>query len=271
MSAVAPSSTGLSFEEVGRGAPCLVAHGGPGLHHGPYRSLDRLGAVRRLVYWDHRGHGRSDPLPATRLTIGLFADDAVRLADDLELETFDLFGHSFGGWVAQEVALRYPERVSTLILASTTPGQLGSTESEADDQGPPMPSELAELMSQRPSTDAELVALYRTLAPHFTRSVDAAALTDFLDPVLVSAGSFGRVLDEALADWSSVDRLGTVRCPTLVLGGRHDRFCSPPQLQRIAARVPDAKLRWFENSGHFMWLEEPDAFFELVTGWLRRH
>jgi len=95
----------LYFEEVGQGKPLLIAHGGAGLHHALYRTLDPLGTTSRLVYWDHRGHGCSGPLPAGSVDMRLFADDAVRLADSVGLDTFAVFGHSFGGWVAQELAL----------------------------------------------------------------------------------------------------------------------------------------------------------------------
>jgi proline iminopeptidase len=264
-------STSLYFEAVGTGAPCLIAHGGPGLNHGPYRSLDALATVRQLVYWDHRGHGRSASLPAGALGMETFADDAARLADHLELDTFAVFGHSFGGWVAQELALRHPDRVSALILAATTPGQLGSSESPGDDQGPPPPLEVVELMGRRPSNNIELADLYRALAPHFTRTADPAPLLNELDPAMLSVDGFRRVFDEALARWSAVDRLASIACPTLVLGGRHDVFCSPAQLTRIARRIPDAEQLWLENSGHFVWLEEPEPFFRVVSQWLCTH
>ena len=257
----------LYYEEVGEGKPLLIAHGGPGLHHGLYRTLDPLGATRRLVYWDHRGHGRSGPLPEGAVGMELFADDAVRLADHLGLDSFAVFGHSFGGWVAQEIALRYPERVSALVLAATTPGQIGSTESPDDDQGPRPPAQVVELMRRRPTTPGELAELYAALAPHFLRGAEAAPFVDALDPELISPDSMARVFD-ALAIWSSVDRLSHIRCPTLVLAGRHDVFCSPPQLARIATRIPEAHHVVFEQSGHFMWLEEPDRFFPLVAEWL---
>ena len=256
----------LHSEVVGVGRPCLVAHGGPGLHHGLYRSLDPLAAGSQLVYWDHRGHGRSDPLPAGPVSMTLFADDAVVLADRLGIDTFAVFGHSFGGWVAQELALRHPHRVSALILAATTPGQLGSSESPDDDQGPPPPADVMELMATQPATDAELIELYTKLARHFLRGADAASFIAALDPELVSANSMLRVF-EALAQWSVVDRLADITCPTLVLAGQHDVFCSPQQLARIARRIPHADHVVFENSGHFMWLEEPDRFFPLVTEW----
>jgi pimeloyl-ACP methyl ester carboxylesterase len=73
----------------------------------------------------------------------------------------------------------------------------------------------------------------------------------------------------ALASWSAIERLGKLQCPTLLLAGGHDLFCSPPQLRRIAKRVPTAELVLFENSGHFIWFEEPGRFFDEVVGpWL---
>jgi proline iminopeptidase len=260
----------LYYDEVGQGQPLLVAHGGPGLHHGLYRTLDPLAATHHVVYWDHRGHGRSGPLPAGPLGMALFADDAIRLADNLGLERFAVLGHSFGGWVAQEIALRYPDRVSALLLAATTPGQIGATESADDDQGPPPPAEVIELMSRRPATAAELAQVYAALAPHFLRGADPRPFLAALQPELMSPESMVRVFD-ALATWSSVDRLQLVRCPTLVLAGQHDVFCSPPQLARIASRIPCARPVLFQASGHFLWLEEPDRFFALVSDWLSSH
>jgi proline iminopeptidase len=160
--------------------------------------------------------------------------------------------------------------VSALILAATTPGQLGATESPTDDQGTPPPAELIELLETQPATDADVVEVYTKLAPHFLRGAGTAPFIGSLDPNLVSADSMSRVFD-ALGRWSAVDRLGDIGCPTLVLAGRHDVFCSPQQLTRIARRIPQADHVVFENSGHFMWLEEPDRFFPLVAEWLDRH
>jgi proline iminopeptidase len=263
-------SSGLHVEIVGEGPPLLITHGGPGLHHGLYRTLDRISANRQLVYWDHRGHGRSAPLPDGPVDMSLFADDAVSVADELGLETFAVFGHSFGGWVAQELALRHPSRVSALVLAATTPGQLGETESPDDYQGPPMPADVENLLTTPVDEDADVVRLYTQLAPHFLRGADTTEFVAALDPALVSADSMGRVFD-ALSRWSSVDRLAAISSPTLVIAGRQDVFCSAEQLQRIARRVPGAELEVFEDCGHFMWLEDPGRFFPLLSSWLKKN
>jgi len=122
-------------------------------------------------------------------------------------------------------------------------------------------------MSRRPSTAAELAQVYTALAPHFLRGADPGPFLAALEPELLSPDSLARVFD-ALGAWSSVDRLDQVGCPTLILAGQHDVFCSPPQLVRIARRIGGARHVVFEHSGHFMWLEEPSRFFRPVSDWL---
>jgi proline iminopeptidase len=239
------------------------------MSHDLYRSLDPLATDRQLVFWDHRGHGRSDALPEGPVDIALFADDVVTVAEGLGIDRFALFGHSFGGWVAQEAALRHPDRIGALVLAGTTPGQLGASESPDDDQGPPPPAEVAAEFERLPSTDAELVDMYRALAPYFIRVADPAVMRDAVDPSLASADACARVF-EAQSRWSSVDRLDRIGCPTLLLAGRYDYFCSVEQHERIARRVLDPDLVVVDEVGHFMWLDQPRVL-EVLDGWLRDH
>lgn len=265
-SALTARVSGLYVEVVGDGPPLLVAHGGPGANHSLYRTLDPLATSRRLVFWDQRGHGASGPLPDGPVEMRDFADDVVRVADSLGIETFALFGHSFGGWVAQEAALRHPDRVAALVLAGTTPGQLGRTESPDDDQGPPPPPELVELMSRMPQSDAEVKELYRELGPHFLRGADTTAYDALLESTALSADTMVRVFD-ALSRWSAVDRLGEITCPTLLLAGRYDVFCSVPQHERIARRLADPDLVVVDDVGHMLWIERPEVL-DLLDEWL---
>jgi pimeloyl-ACP methyl ester carboxylesterase len=101
---------------------------------------------------------------------------------------------------------------------------------------------------------------------------DAVALADHIgfDGAIYSVAAMARGF-EVLASWSSVDRLATITCPTLLVVGRHDVFASFPQSYRIARHLPDAEVVVLEDSGHFPWIEEPDTFFIAVTDWLGRH
>lgn len=112
----------LFCREVGQGRPCLLMHGGLGLDHAHLHPwLDPLGDVLRLIYYDHRGNGRSErpfqrTWPRTELTA-----DAETLRRELGLGRIVLFDHSYGGFLAPEYALRYPGSLSHLILADTAP------------------------------------------------------------------------------------------------------------------------------------------------------
>ena len=271
MPTAAINGTELYYETSGGGTPCLALHGGLGFDHQYLRrTLKPLEGRMRMVYFDHRGNGRSGRPPMETMTMEQLAHDVAGLMDALEIETALVLGHSYGGFVAQEFALRHPDRLRGLILVDTTPGQLGSSESESDEQGPPIPDEMVELMSIVPATDAEFEALAPRMLPFYVHSTPVAEVAAVVDGTIFSAGAMVRGF-QVLAGWSSVDRLGAVTVPTLLPWGKQDLVCSLPQAHRIARRLPAAEVRVFERSGHFPWLEEPDAFFPAVEEWLTRH
>lgn len=258
----------LWVETVGRGPTALVLHGGLGVDHQMYRGLDPLADELRLVYYDHRGNGRSTGDVGTA-TMEQWADDAVALADTVASgEPVLLVGHSFGGFIAQEAAIRRGERLSGVVLVTTTPGQLGTGEEPAP-EGPPMPEEFAELLATMPDTDDALAESMARLAPAYLHQAPVDALLAAMGGTVFRAGAMARGFEE-LARWSAVDRLAEVEVPVLLVAGRHDGFTAWPQSERIAGRLPDAELVVLEHSGHLPWIDEPDRFFEVVRDWLRR-
>jgi proline iminopeptidase len=116
------NDTEIFYVEVGEGVPCLLMHGGLGGDHSALHPwLDPLGDVMRLVYYDHRGNGRSGRVPSETITFEQLCSDADALSEHLGFEEVTVLGYSFGGFVALEYALRYPERISHLILLDTAP------------------------------------------------------------------------------------------------------------------------------------------------------
>jgi proline iminopeptidase len=255
----------------GGDAPSLVVlHGGLGLDHTLYRrTLRPLADDRAVVYFDQRGNGRSVPADVSSITMERLADDVVALADHLGLGRHLVLGHSYGAFVAQELALRHPDRLSGMVLVSATPGQLGTGEVEDEHGvGPPFPPEVVALISgPPPSDDAEMAAGMQDLMPAYFHRPEALDLAAVEEGTVFRAAAMARGF-EVLASWSAVDRLSSITVPTLVLAGRHDVFTAWPQAHRIASRVPGAEVVVFEDSGHFPWLEEPEAFFERVRAWL---
>ena len=153
------NGTTIFYTELGEGRVVLMMHGGLGFDHTYFRSgFDRLAAGHRVVYYDHRSNGRSGRPPIETLTIEQAADDAAGLLDHLDVAQAVVIGHSYGGFIAQEFALRHPDRLAGLVLVDTTPGQLGATDDPAADQGPPPPAGFIELMTNFPASDAEFAA-----------------------------------------------------------------------------------------------------------------
>ena len=258
---------GVHVEVVGRGRPALVLHGGLGLDQTLYRSLDPLGDMLQLIYVDHRGNGRSArPDPAT-LTMEGWADDAHRVGQAVAGGApVVVIGHSYGGFIAQELAIRHPDAVSDLVLVCTTPGQLGAAEEPAP-PGPPVPAEFEQMLAAPPTTDDEMGPAMAALATAYVHQTDPPVLRRLMTGTVFSASAMQRGF-EVLGGWSSVDRLGSVTARTLVVAGRHDGLTSWPQAHRIAGRVPGAEVVVLEDSSHFPWLDEPDAFFAAVRAWL---
>jgi proline iminopeptidase len=256
----------------GDATPIVVLHGGLGLDSTLYRrTLGPLAADRPVVHFDQRGNGRSVPADPSSITMERLADDVVALGDRLALDRFVVLGHSYGAFVAQELALRHPDRLAGMVLVSATPGQLGAAEVEDEHGvGPPMPPEVLALISGPPPTDdAEMAAAMKDLLPAYFHRPDVLDLEALEDGTVFRAAAMVRGF-EVLASWSSVDRLATIAVPTLVLAGRHDVFTAWPQAHRIGSRIPGADVMVFEESGHFPWLEEPDRFFALVGEWVGR-
>ena len=265
------NGTTIHHEVVGEGPTCLVLPGWPGTDHTYLRpGLDRLGERLRLVYVDHRGHGRSGRPPLHTLTVEQLADDADGLAAELGAGAVLVLGHFHGSFVAQELALRHPERVAGLILVAATPGELGRAETLLDDLGPPTPVEVEVLQRVPPSTDAELEASMRMLATSMFARPDAAAEQAPFAACTFDAASAGRWMS-AMGWWSSVDRLGGLSAPVLLVTGRDDVFAPPEQAERLRRLVAGAEAVVLEGTGHLPWAEEPDALLAAVAAWLDRH
>ncbi len=271
MPAAPVGGTSLHYEILGAGTTCLVISGWPGADHTYLRpGLDRLAGRLRLVYYDHRCHGRSGCPSPDGLTIEQVADDADGLVAALGEESVLVLGHFHGASVAQELALRHPARVRGLVLVGATPGELGSDESLVDDlETPPVPVEVDVLQRVPPATDDELAVTLGALAPYFF----AEGAEE--DPEAVFSGSIIRARPaarwmQARGWWSAVDRLADVDVPALLLVGRHDVFCPPAQSERVRRRLAGSELVVLEGGGHLPWLEEGESFIAAVDGWLDR-
>jgi len=232
--------------------------------------LDPLSDVLRLVYYDHRGNGRSGRPPLETLTFAQFCDDADALRGHLGSESVAVMGHSYGGFIALEYALRYPDRLSRLILVDTAPAfdyaeeVLANAERKATNE-----EMMAMVRAPIPKDDEELMRMMGLMAPLYFHRFDQKAADRLLADTIVSA-SAGARSEELLAEYDVTSRLGEIRAPALILVGRDDFICPPSQAAIMHEGIPGSELVVFEESGHFPWVEQPDAFFAAVRDWLGR-
>jgi proline iminopeptidase len=261
----------LFVTEVGAGEPCLTMHGGLGLDHTHLQPwLDPLGDELRLVYYDHRGNGRSERTPRETLTFERFSADAEELRRQLDLGQMTLLGHSYGGFIALDYALRYPESLSRLILVSTAPAVDYWPEIRANMRGRGATDEMLESFEGGVwETDAELEE-HVDLVGHLNFAAANEGLTpDVFRHTVYSAYARARAF-ELLQTFDVADRLGEITVPTLIVVGREDVFTPLSQAKRLRAAIPASELVALDGCGHFNYAERPDAFFAVVRDWLSR-
>jgi len=243
----------------------LLLHGGPGYDHSGFKpAFSCLADVAQIVYYDHRGHGRSDRRPAGEWTLDTFADDIVRLCAALGVARPIVLGQSFGGFVAQRYLARHPAHAAKVILSSTSP-HLGLARKLAvfERLGGIEAREVAERFWTAPS--AATWAPYNLVCkPHYNTvppaNGDASRRIVFNEDILfASAGGEQQTMN-------LLPGLAGAQCPVLVMAGALDPVCPLEDSQDIAAALPAAlaQLAVFEHSGHGAWRDEPEAAFALL-------
>ena len=260
----------IYYETLGQGLPCLVMHGGLGLDHTYLRPwLDPLGEFLQLVYYDHRGNGRSGAAAEHTMTHEQLASDAESLCAYFGFDTVAVIGHSYGGFIALEFALRYSSRVDQLVLIDTAPAMSDSRQIEESARRQGATDEMIALLKGADQhDDASLRQRFAMLLPLYFRTWDEVLATKLLDGRIVRAS--GRTRPSEVRAYDVTSRLGEINIPTLVLAGRDDFICPPEQARILAQGINQAELAIFEESGHFPFVEQSSEFLSTVGNWLNR-
>ena len=266
----------LYVDVVGHGYPLVLMHGGPGADHWTLVEFKTLADQFTLIFYDHRCNGRSEGADLSTMTWENLAADADALRERLGYEQWAVLGHSFGGNVALEYALRYPDRVSHLVLLDT-----GGDSRWARENAPALLARRGfspkivgvarrHLRGQfRPKAFfRNLMRLGRAYDPHITLRQQWHGLrlgqwrTKLRPETNIYAGK------HLLGDWSVMDRLGEIRAPTLVVAGRDDFIFPPEHQEELAAGIPNARLRIIDRAGHNPYSEQPAATFGAIREFL---
>jgi proline iminopeptidase len=261
----------LFVKIMGHGPPLVLMHGGPGLDHTTLDALEPLAAHFTLIFYDHRANGRSTGATES-MTFDNLVADAESLRETLGFDRWSVAGHSFGGHVALEYALRHPERVSSLLLLDTAADAHWYQESapailEKRGWSPKavhaarrfFNGELA-VHEVRSAVMQFFFAYFYTIRVRDVPRMIASAFKLKLRPDAIVQG-----FSVVLKHWSVMDQLGDIHVPTLVLGGRED-FLFPPEHQAILAdRIPNSRLEVIEHAGHNAHAEQARRVLPIIA------
>ena len=273
------------YATLGTGPPVVLLHGGPGTTHEyflPY--LLPLARHHQLVLIDERGSGRSQQLEDhAQYNLAMMANDieAVRVA--LDLGKIDLLGHSFGGILAQAVAIQHPASIRRLILAATgsSAKRINADFKRIKDSADEKIRAQIEALEARGiiGADGAQLAEYRALADqaeapysYFIRppAWDSARTPmgwDVLNQIWGAKSDFH--IDGNLAGFDFTEALRKLTIPTLVIYGDHDMVTDATAQESHAALVGSALVK-IPRSAHMMMVDQNIAFIDAVTRFLEQ-
>jgi 3-oxoadipate enol-lactonase len=248
------------YERAGEGPPLLFFNGSGATLESSAPLIEQFRRRFDVVAHDQRGLGRTT-IPAEPFTMAQYAADAAALLDHIGWDRCAVVGISFGGMVAQEYAVTFPERITRLALLCTSPG------------GAELSSYPLHELVTRPA--AEQTAIAVTLLD--TRFTPEWLEAHPLDRTLVDAraraagaprsaeqrrGELGQL--QARSEHDVGERLHRVTCPTLVAGGRYDGIAPPANSTAIAEGIPGAELTMYDG-GHLFFIQDPDALPDVFA------
>lgn len=257
-----PDGALIWWTSVGAGEPVVLVMGLGYPSDMWFRVSPVLAQRYRVLLLDNRGAGRTGDVPGAPYSVETMAADVLAVLDAAAEASAHVIGASMGGLIAQEVALSAPERVRSLVLACTHPGVAHSTWN---------PAAVALLhlrggQTPRQAAEASIPFNYAGGTPRERIEQDWAVRL----PLASSAAGY-LAQAQGTAKWSGLERLASLRAPTLVVHGADDRLVPAVNGRRIAQEVPGAELEIIADANHLFFTDQPERTNEVLLGWLDRH
>ena len=283
----------IYYVTVGRGAPLVIVHGGPGASHDyflPY--LLPLARHNRLIFIDERGSGRSEKLedPAG-YTVENMVEDVEAVRQALGLGKISLLGHSYGGALAQAYALKYQKNLTHLILGSTWSSTVALNQIFVR-MKEKMPTQLRERINSMEAeglfghgldyqknryTNEYMVAawgegylpyIYQNRPdPNYDPVASGNISWDLYREMWGSHGEY--VVDGNLKSVEYTERLAGIKVPTLILVGDHDE-CDPSLSEAMHTKIAGSKMVVLPKAGHMTFVDQTKVFVEAVDSFLEK-
>ncbi|HEX3683300.1 MAG TPA: alpha/beta fold hydrolase [Bryobacteraceae bacterium] len=248
----------LYWHEQGSGPPVLLIMGLSFTHEMWFRLTPALVGEYRTIVFDNRGMGRSD-VPRGPYTMRRMASDARAVLDAAGVEAAHVVGASMGGMIAQELALRHPRRVRSLLLGCTSSSGLFGKWPEFR-YGPR--EWRGRSREERERSLRKLLYAQKTPAARIEEDLRVRCSCTWCYKGFVN--QFAGVLM-----WSAYGRLPRIQAPTLVVHGDEDRLVPPENGRVVASRIPGARFELIRDAGHILTTDQPEACAEAIRGFLR--
>jgi pimeloyl-ACP methyl ester carboxylesterase len=260
MPKVQSNQISLYYEDYGQGPPLLFIHGlGSSTRDWEFQVPD-FAESYRVVTFDLRGHGQSDK-PAGPYSLAMFAADTAGLLQALGLDHAHVVGLSLGGGIAFQLAVDAPRVVKTLTIVNSAPelvvrslgDQLAVWQRLVIVRLLGM-RRMGEVLSQRLFVKPEHAPLREAFVERWAANDPRAYLAAL----------------RAMIGWSVTDRLGAIRCPTLVITADQD-YTPQSVKEAYTAMIPNARLVTISDSRHALPVERPQAFNQALQAFLAQH
>jgi 3-oxoadipate enol-lactonase len=254
----------LYYESVGSGPAVLLISGQAMTLDAWWRTAPELSGSFRVLMFDNRDVGRSSRWPLPYVAAQM-AEDALAVLDAAGVEHAHVYGLSLGGMVAQELALRYPERLGALVLGATTAGGPESVLPQ------PQPLTFFVRVGAMGSEEAEWAAVPYNYGLRTRRERGERIAQDIAKRVQHHTDTLAYLHQvAAAASHNTLGRLGSIRAPTLVVHGQEDLVMPPRNGEILAKGIPGAELKLWPGAGHLYVTDEPEAD-RYIRRFLVRH
>jgi proline-specific peptidase len=265
----------LFVEDQGQGPAIITLHGGPGLgsRHDDAKVFGAFASEGyRVISYDQRGNGESEG--AEPYSHEQFNADTEALRKELGLGKVVIAGGSYGGFLALEYALKYPDNVAGVVLRDTAASNAFHyiAHQRALKSGlPDITQELLDRMFDgRVYDNEDMKFLYKAILPLYWVNFTQQDLDRHLNSIIFRYETHNWAFSKNQPTYNIVDKLKTIQAPTLVLCGRHDWITPLEASEEIAREIPNSRLVVFENSGHSPQNEEREKFLGEVRQFLKQ-
>jgi proline-specific peptidase len=265
----------LYVREEGSGCPVLLMHGSPGADHSTLLSLLPLVHDYRLIFYDHRCNGRSAKPELATMEWGNLTADAEALRQHFGIDKWAVIGHSFGGMVALEYAIRYPHSLTQLVLVDSGGDSVcvrrnASIELERRGYSRLVVDTAARFYRGAIAPNEFMKSMMILGKAYYSHPSVWLLLKEAFHGIRIYANATACIygFSQLLSGWSVMDKLNQIQANTLIVAGRDDFQFPPIHQKELQTGILGSKLELLENAGHNAHIEQAKKIVAIVRTFL---